>query len=46
VFETDRIVVAVKSGERNDVELRLVPQRRTVTFIGHDDISLKAKPLP
>jgi hypothetical protein len=46
VFETDRIEVTVKSGERRDVELRLVPLRRTVTFIGHDDIALKAKPLP
>ena len=46
VFETDRIEVTVKSGERRDVELRLVPQRRTVTFIGHDNIALKAKPLP
>ena len=46
VFETDRIEVTVKSGERSDVEFKLVPQRRTVTFIGHDDIALKAKPLP
>jgi hypothetical protein len=45
VFEADRVVVDVQSGERRDVELRLVPQRRTVTFVGHDE-TLQAKPLP
>lgn len=46
VFQTDRIAVTVKSGERSDVEFNLVPQRRTVTFIGNDDIALRAKPKP
>ena len=46
VFESDRIEVTVQPGGRSDVELRLIPQRRTVTFIGHDDVALKAKPLP
>jgi hypothetical protein len=45
VFEADRIEVTVKSGERRDVELRLVPQKRTVTIIGHE-IPLTAKRLP
>ena len=45
VFETDRIEVTVQPGQRRDVELRLVPQQRTVTFIGND-VALKAKPLP
>lgn len=45
VFETDRVEVDVQPGQRRDVELRLVPQRRTVTFIGND-VALKAKPLP
>jgi hypothetical protein len=46
VFQTDRIEVTVKSGQRNDVEFNLVPQRRTVTFIGNDDNLLRAKPKP
>ena len=41
VFETDRIEVTVQPGQRNDVELRLVPQQRTITFIGND-VALKA----
>lgn len=45
VFEAERVAVTVAPGERRDVELRLVPQRRTVTFIGND-MALKAKPLP
>ncbi len=46
VFESDRIDLNVKPGGQNDVELRLVPVRRTVTFVGPGDVSLKAKPLP
>ena len=46
VFEADRIELNVKPGTRNDVELRLVPQKRAVTFIGHNDISLSAVPRP
>ncbi len=46
VFESDRIEVTVQPGGRSDVDLRLIPQRRTVTFIGHDDIALQAKKLP
>lgn len=34
VFEKDRVEFTVEPGQRRDVELRLVPQRRTVTFIG------------
>lgn len=45
VFEAGRIELNVQPGERNDVALRLVPQRRTVTFIGHD-ATIQAKPLP
>jgi hypothetical protein len=45
VFEAGRVELDVQAGERNDVALRLVPQRRTVTFIGHET-SLQAKPLP
>jgi len=45
VFEAGRVELNVQPGERNDVALRLVPQRRTVTFIGHET-SLQAKPLP
>ncbi|HXD23271.1 MAG TPA: hypothetical protein VN613_07920, partial [Gemmatimonadaceae bacterium] len=45
VFETGRIELNVQPGERNDIALRLVPQRRTVTFIGHD-APIQAKPLP
>ncbi len=44
-FEADRVEVTVRTGERCDVELRLVPRKRTVTFIGND-VALKAKPLP
>ena len=42
VFEADRVEVSVRPGGRNDVEFRLVPQRRAVTFIGHDVVALKA----
>ena len=45
VFEAGRIELNVQPGGRDDVALRLVPQRRTVTFIGHD-APLQAKPLP
>jgi hypothetical protein len=45
VFEAGRVELDVQPGARNDVALRLVPQRRTVTFIGHET-SLQAKPLP
>ncbi|MFI5231963.1 MAG: hypothetical protein ACHQSE_05555 [Gemmatimonadales bacterium] len=45
VFEAGRIELDVQAGERNDIALRLVPQRRTVTFIGHET-ALQAKPLP
>ncbi len=46
VFEASRIEINVQSGARNDVELRLIPQKRTVTFIGHDEPppSASAKP--
>lgn len=45
VFEAGRIELNVQPGERDDIALRLVPQRRTVTFIGHD-APIQAKPLP
>ncbi len=45
VFEDDRMVVTVRPGEHREVELRLVPQRRTVTFVGQD-ATLKARQLP
>jgi hypothetical protein len=45
VFEAGRIELNVQAGERNDVALRLVPQRRTVTFVGHD-APIQARPLP
>jgi hypothetical protein len=45
VFEAGRIELDVQPGARNDVALRLVPQRRAVTFIGHES-ALQAKPLP
>jgi hypothetical protein len=45
VFATDRMAVTVLPGLRNDVELRLVPKQRAITFIGND-VPLKAKPLP
>jgi hypothetical protein len=45
VFEAGRIELDVQPGARNDVALRLVPQRRTVTFVGHET-ALQAKPLP
>jgi NPCBM-associated, NEW3 domain of alpha-galactosidase len=44
-FETDRMEIKVQPGERRDVELRLIPQRRAVTFIGNDS-PIQAKPLP
>ena len=46
VFEASRIELVVQSGARNDVELRLVPQKRAVTFIVHDEppISATSKP--
>ena len=45
VFESGRVELDVQAGARNDVALRLVPQRRAVTFIGHET-ALQAKPLP
>jgi hypothetical protein len=45
VFEADRVQVTVRPGEHRDVELRLVPQKRAVTFVGND-VALNAKPLP
>jgi protocatechuate 3,4-dioxygenase beta subunit len=45
VFETDRVVVTLAPGENREVELRVVPQRRAVTFIG-DEREIKAKPMP
>lgn len=45
-FETDRIEVTVNPGSRSDIELRLVPQRRVVTFIGNGEVALQAKRLP
>ena len=41
----DRMELMVQPGQRNDVELRLVPQQRTITFIGND-VALKASPQP
>jgi hypothetical protein len=46
VFETGRVELEVQPGQQNDVALRLVPQRRTVTFVGHDAGTLQARPLP
>ena len=46
VFEASRIEIVVQSGARNDVELRLIPQKRTVTFIGHDEPPMNAIPKP
>jgi hypothetical protein len=46
VFESDRIELNVQPGARNDVELRLIPQRRAVTFIGHDEPVIKSTPKP
>ena len=46
VFESDRVEVTVNPGSRSDIELRLVPQRRMVTFIGPESISLRAVPKP
>ena len=45
VFESDRVEITVGAGEHRDVELRLVPRQRNVTFVG-PDVTLKAKPLP
>jgi hypothetical protein len=42
VFELSRIELNVQSGARNDVELRLIPQKRTVTFIAHDEPPMNA----
>jgi hypothetical protein len=45
VFAKERMEVTVQSGQRSDVELQLVPQQRTITFIG-SGAELKAKKLP
>ncbi len=44
-FEKDRIEVTVQPGQLRDVELRLVPRARIVTFIGQDT-PLNARPRP
>ena len=44
-FANDRVSMVVSPGERREVELRLVPQRRSVTFVG-DGMDLRAKKLP
>ncbi len=46
VFETDRMEVNVLPGEHRVLELHLIPQRRTVTFIGGNAEPLTAKQLP
>jgi hypothetical protein len=46
VFETGRVELDVQPGARHDIALRLVPQRRAVTFIGHESGTLQARPLP
>jgi hypothetical protein len=44
-FESDRVQITLVPGESREIEFRLIPQKRTVTFVG-DGTELKAKPAP
>ena len=44
-FESERVQVTLAPGERREVEFHLIPQKRTVTFVGNG-AELKAKPGP
>ena len=45
VFEKERVQLSLLPGEKRDVELRVVPQRRAVTFMKGEEV-LKVKPVP
>jgi hypothetical protein len=45
VFESDHVTLTLAPGENRELELRVVPQRRAVTFIG-DEREIKVKPMP
>jgi len=44
-FAVERMALDVRPGEQLNVELRLLPQRRTVTFVG-ESVELRARRMP